>query len=447
MGRILLISFLGWTLSGSQSWAESWAFVGVTVIPMTQEKVLPQYTVLVEDGTITGVGPIGSVALPPAVRRIDGENRYLMPGLAEMHAHIPQATGAQERVLSLYVINGITTARGMLGHPDHLGLRKRIDEGSDDIAPRIITAGPSLNGNSVDGKENAAKKVRAQKKAGYDFLKLHPGLTRTEFDAIVETAQELDIPFAGHVSTDVGLARALEAQQDSIDHLDGYMQMITTLPQGETLPAADFFGVFLGHWVDPQKIQEIAKQTAAAKVWNVPTQTLFENVVSNEDPKALKARPEMRYVNASTLEQWTNAKQSMQQDQRYSTSLAHQSINARRQLIKALNDAGAGLLLGSDAPQIFNVPGFSIHRELQSYVEAGLSPYQALVTGTINPALYFGKSGQFGGVAEGQAADLILLRGNPLENIANTQSIDGVMVRGRWLARSDLDRMLVNLEE
>ena len=190
--------------------AETVAFIGVNVVPMDREVVLSDQTVLVEDETIRTIGPRGSVTVPAGARAIDAGGQYLLPGLAEMHAHIPgrrQREGWVEEVLFLYVAKGVTTARGMLGAPCHLELRAQVAN-HEILGPRIFTSGPSLNGNSVDGVEQARNMVAEQAGSGYDFLKLHPGLSVDEYQAIATTAAELEIPFAGHVPEDVGLSMA-----------------------------------------------------------------------------------------------------------------------------------------------------------------------------------------------------------------------------------------------
>ncbi|MBT8314449.1 MAG: amidohydrolase family protein, partial [Maribacter sp.] len=157
--------------------------------------------------------------------KIDGRDKFLMPGLAEMHAHIPQSPTSMERteeVLFLYLSNGITTIRGMLGHPSHLQLRQKANNG-EILSPRIFTSSPSLNGNSVTSKEEAIEKVSAYHKKGYDFLKIHPGIQLDVFNQIVETANEVGIDFAGHVPVKVGIHHALKSKYASIDHVDGFL--------------------------------------------------------------------------------------------------------------------------------------------------------------------------------------------------------------------------------
>ena len=199
------------------------AFFNVNVIPMTDERVLPAQTVMVEDGVITVIGPVDAVPLPGDARIIDGTDRYLIPGLAEMHAHVPGDEDDLDRVLTLFAANGVTTIRGMLGRPSHLALRQQLLDG-ERFGPRLITSGPSLNGNSVSGPADGERQVRDQHSAGYDFLKIHPGLTAAEYRAIANTANELGMPFAGHVPVPVGLDGVFAAGMATIDHLDGYLE-------------------------------------------------------------------------------------------------------------------------------------------------------------------------------------------------------------------------------
>jgi len=427
--------------------ASSTAFVNVNVVPMTTETVIESQTVIVTDGVISSIGNFGSTAVPDDTEIVDGTDRYLMPGLVEMHGHVPGGESSTlERILTLYVANGITTVRGMLGQPSHLDLRERIASG-EVLGPRLITSGPSFNGRSVSSPEAARDMVTAQHAAGYDFLKIHPGLTREEFDAIAQTANELGIAFAGHVPEDVGVERALSAGIATIDHLDGYMQTLLPANDDPSGGLAGFFGVFIADQADEGKIAAIARATAAAGVWNVPTDSLFIHVTSPElATQDLAHRPEMKFMPATTVAQWEQYKKALLTDANYDADTAARAIQLRRQLILALHKAGAGLLLGSDSPQVFNVPGFALHHELRLIADAGLSPYAAIQTGTINAARFFGQLDRWGTVREGLTADLVLLDANPLSNVTNSRRIHGVMVQGRWLSRADLDEMLERFE-
>jgi imidazolonepropionase-like amidohydrolase len=419
-------------------------FRNVAVVPMDEERVLSAQTVVVRGDRIVSIGPAASAAVPDNARVIEGAGRYLTPGLAEMHAHVPSGDDPQyvEEVLFLYVANGVTTARGMLGEPSHLALRDRLAR-HEVLGPRLFTSGPSLNDNSVNGAESADRLVREQARAGYDFVKVHPGPTRDEYAAAARAGEESGIELAGHVPADVGVLRALEARQATIDHLDGYVEAL--VPE-DRRQGGGFFGLNLADRVDRGKIPELIAATLAAGVWNVPTQTLIEHwPAPSPTVEQLLARPEMAYVSPQLRQQWANAKRQQLAAPGYDGQRVVALIELRRQLVKALHDAGAGLLLGSDAPQVFNVPGFSLHHELEAIVASGLTPYEALRTGTANPAVFFGAETEFGTIREGSAADLLLVAGNPLRDVGALARPDGVMVRGRWLDRAELDRRLAEI--
>ena len=164
------------------------AFEGVSVVPMSEhgERVLRDHTVVVRGDRIVAVGPSAEVEIPAGAVRIDGRGRWLMPGLAEMHGHMPGGE-LEETVMFLYVANGVTTVRGMLGQEHHLALRARAQSG-EILAPMLYMAGPSFNGNSVASPGEADAMVRAQEEAGWDLLKIHPGLTVEEYDAMARAA-------------------------------------------------------------------------------------------------------------------------------------------------------------------------------------------------------------------------------------------------------------------
>ncbi|MFO7764281.1 MAG: amidohydrolase family protein [Wenzhouxiangellaceae bacterium] len=426
-------------VAGGPLYAQSIVLDNVRVVDVEAATSSEPTTVHVRDGWIvdaaTGDGD--------EVERIDASGHYLIPGLAEMHAHVPSSSDRQgvDDVLALFLAHGVTTIRGMLGEPGHITLRAELARG-DRVGPRLITSGPSLNGNSVPDVERAREVVRRQAEAGYDFLKLHPGLMPDTFGAISEAAKGLDMDFAGHVSIGVGLERALAAGQATIDHLDGYAQVL--VPEGDPARRREpgFFGFNIASAMDPDRVDQWARRTADAGVWNVPTQTLIENLATG-DVDALLERPAMRWVAEETRAQWVARIEQMRASAE-PEALAH-FVAVRRALIEALHDSGAGVLLGADAPQIMNVPGDALHHELEIYVEAGLSPAEALATGTVNVAEFLGQSA-LGCLEPGCVADLVLVEADPLADISNVRRIRGVMRAGEWFDRARLDAMLSDVE-
>jgi imidazolonepropionase-like amidohydrolase len=428
------------------------AFNGVNVIPMDGDaRVLRGQTVLVADGRIVSVTPEASAQVPAGATRIDARGQYLIPGLAEMHAHVPgpQAPAElMEQLLFLYLSNGVTTIRGMLGAPNQLQLRDRIERG-ELLGPTFYVGAPSLNGNSAPDPATAERLVREHAAAGYDFLKLHPGLSRPVYDAIVRTAREVGITWAGHVSAAVGLEHAIATRQSTVDHLDGLLEAAAADSVRARIPAG---GVALGALVratDGDRLRALARAMRDSMVWSVPTMYLWESFASTEPVETLMAQPEFRYVPVQMREGWAQQKRNMNQ----SAANAGQTdsdrrlwVQRRREALMALDRDGAPLLMGSDAPQMFNVPGFSIIHEARTMAAAGLSPYRILESGTRNVARYVAadlrKPAAFGSIVAGNRADLILLTANPLDDIANLSRRAGVMVRGRWLPEAEIQRRL-----
>ena len=428
---------VGVVLAASGALADTTVLVNVNVVPMSTDTVLLQQTVIIVDGKISEVGHVDAISIPKNAALIDGTERFLMPGLAEMHAHVTSTEPAEvDRLGTLFVANGITTIRGMLGKAEHLVLRDQLESG-EAFGPRLITSGPSLNGRSVAGAADADRQVREQYAAGYDFIKVHPGLSNDEFAALAAAANEMGMPFSGHVPVAAGIFQALESDMATIDHLDGYFAAMLPSAHHGSGGYGGFFDVMLAADIDVEKIAEIVAMTRVSGTWNVPTQVLVEQMLDDTPLTELKQRPEARYVPAEILRRWIALKESLLNERGFDPDTAALAIKLRRRLILELHEAGAGLLLGSDAPQTFNVPGFSTHRELDALVAAGLTPYEALRTGTVEVANFLDSNG--GVIAKGKDADLILLDANPLENIYNSNRIHGVMLRGKWFPSSELD--------
>jgi imidazolonepropionase-like amidohydrolase len=378
------------------------AFVGVNVVPMDAERVLANQTVLIQNGWIMALGPATQVKVPAGAARVDGQGQYLIPGLADMHAPLREVS---EGALGRFVVHGVTTVRNM----DHssskeftervLQLRARAAAG-ELLSPRIYTSGvwPAY-GRPADRPANwgdiapaeVAQRLAAYKAAGYDFVKpydMEPQ-SRVVYDSLAAAARRLGLPLAGHVPDVVPLPVALTTMK-SIEHLYGIIET-----QGVSLGG-------LSREATSAEIAALAGAVRRAGVWNCPT-ALIKSGFKSQLPE-----------------------------------IAQQSF----QFIKALQDSGAGLLLGADSPGGGPL-GLAIHRELEVLVqEAGLTPYQALVTGTRNVAAYFGTLDSTGTVAVGKRADLVLLRGNPLQDIRYTREPVGVMLGGRWLDRAALDGYL-----
>ena len=266
------------------------AFVDVTVLPMDSERTLARQTVIVRDGRIAEVGPVAAVQVPADAQRIDGTGKFLLPGLGEMHGHNPAAGSPPElfeNVLFLFVANGVTTVRSMLGSAGQLEWREK-GRRDEIVAPNLYLAGPSFSGQTAASPQAAIERVRAQKAEGWDLLKIHPGIKPEVYAALAKTAKEVGIEFSGHIPADVGLVACINHGQRTVDHLDGYLEHLQALDAP----------------LDRAKLAEIVTFTREKGAWVVPTMALWEVIVGAPKPADLASYPELRYLPRAMVEGW-----------------------------------------------------------------------------------------------------------------------------------------------
>jgi imidazolonepropionase-like amidohydrolase len=417
------------------------AFTNVTVIPLDRDRTLADHTVVIRGERIIAMTPSAAAKIPEGAARIDGRGKFLMPGMAEMHAHIPGGPSATDvdmrRTLLLFAANGITTIRGMLGEPRHLPLRDAVASGTV-IGPTIFTSGVSFNANTAKSVDVAVEMVQEQKAAGYDLLKIHPGVPRDVFDAVAAEANKLGIAFSGHVPADVGLERALAAKFRSIDHIDGFFEYAVRPDAPVDRSNPGFFGANFAAHLDPARLAKAVDATRRAGVWIVPTQGLLEIFMSAATPEELAKGPGVEYMPAQLVATWSKQRQAFMAQPGFSQQTNERFLQERRRLLKMLHDAGVDIILGSDAVQTFSVPGFSIFKEMDAMALSGMTPYDIYVTGGPNVARFFNRDKDVGTVAVGKIADLVLLDADPLTSVANFEQQTGTMLRGRWYPRADL---------
>lgn len=427
--------------------APAWVFENVTIVPLDREGVLPGRTVVVRGDRIASIEPSSRAKVPAGAERIDGRGKFLIPGLADMHIHLAPGSGAPNdpagRQLRLLLANGITTARVLIPSTGALELRDRIARG-EQIGPRLVVYSPSLHGNSVTGPEQAAGLVEEYASRGYEGIKTHGGLERAEYDSMVAAAARRKLPVSGHVTSQVGLARALEAKQQ-IEHLDGYLAAL--VPESSSIPPLE--GQFVLEdqelrAIDESRLANVVADTRKAGVANSPTLALFATLVSDEEVNALGMRPEMKYVPRAAVSGWSQQVASFPGRQ-VSVENRRRYTELRNRIVRELEKAGCPILAGSDSPQIFMVPGFALHRELEALVGAGLTPRAALLAATRNPHRYLGDR-ERGTVAPGMRAELVLLEGNPLEDIRNASRVSGVLSGGTWRPAEDIRILLDEVE-
>ncbi|HET7295459.1 MAG TPA: amidohydrolase family protein [Vicinamibacteria bacterium] len=430
------------------------AFTHVTVVPMDSDRVLGDQAVVVAGDRIVSMGPADRVRLPAGVRRIDGAGRYLVPGLVDAHVHIPpeasdEAAAAKEFLL--FVAHGVTTARVMIGQPEHLALRAAITRGAL-LGPALFVASPPLGVKvgslpgvpEIASPEDARRFALQAKQAGYDGVKLLDGMSRAEYEAFVAGAREAGLPVWGHVPDAVGLARALELKQDSIEHLAGYLEALipdaSPLKKQEVVRLADAMAA-----LDEDLLPGLARATREAGVVSVPTLDFWRALVNAETPEELGLRPGLEYVPAQQRAEWAEQQRKARERNPRPRELVERYHALRARIVRALRDAGAPIALGTDSPDVWNVAGVAALEELRRLGEAGLTPREALHAATRGAAELLGGEKEFGSVAPGLRADLVLLEADPLADVRNLGRRAGVVVRGRWLPEPELRERLLAL--
>lgn len=408
--------------------------VHIVDVSGNSSKIEEDRVIFIENDRISAILPADAEA-PLGATVIDGAGGYVVAGFAEMHGHVPPASSFGqlperylEDVLFLYVANGVTTVRGMLGYPHQLDLKASIAAG-EMVGPTLYLAGPSFNGNSIESPEAATQRVIDQRDEGWDLLKVHPGLTLAEYQAMALTARASDMDFGGHVPADVGLATALAEGQRTIDHLDGYLEAVDAMDRPITA----------------EELEQLVEMSLAAEVAVVPTQALWATLIGAGDAEALLAYPELTYVPQQVSDGWRGFLENPSTSYFNESTAAVQQAN-RQQVLKALYDGGVDIIFGTDAPQLFSVPGFSIHHEVRFMQDAGIPADAIIHSATVAAGEYFAEQDSFGSIAAGQRADFMIVNGNPLEDMTRLRDTQGVMVRGQWLSRAAIDSRLTEIK-
>ena len=444
-----------WTV-GPAAAAESatYAFVDVNVISMDAPGTAPQRTVLVEGDRIAAVGPADAVTVPAGATVVDGRGKFVLPGLADMHTHIgadyrPGQT-AQRADLLLYLATGVTTIRNAAGSEDLLRLAAAIDDGTL-LGPRMEIASPLLEGAnavwdfsvrvlSAGAARAAVRRFAAQ---GFESIKIYHTLSREAYEAIADEARQLGVPFFGHVPFDVGVEEVLADGQASIEHFRGYD--IDGLPREALVKDGGRSAERFASWLNMSdaRMDELVRATVEAGAWNCPTFVVNSMLINAGRLEEFADHPMAAYMPADLLRAYRNSGL----EALFSMESREMLGRARPRMLTflaRLHAAGAPLMTGTDTfPSL--VPGFTLIDEIATFVEAGLSPYEALQAATTAPALFLGDADERGRVLPGMHADLVLLGANPLEDVGHLWQLEGVMADGRWLTRDTLLSMLREL--
>jgi len=378
---------------------------------------------------IAVVASAAGFAVPGGARVVNGRDRFLIPGLWDMHSHSLGSTEAMRTFLPLYGALGVTGIRDMGGHMDVLVAFRASFKQDSPLWPRVVAAGQVLDGPTpgqpdisigVSDEASAVTAVSSLARAGADFIKVYTLLPRPAYFAVLAEAKRAGLPVAGHVPASVTPEEAALAGQHSIEHLRDEIEPICSPRTAECARMAKLF--------------------RDRRTWQVPTLVTLRSKAFFDDP-ALTADPRLRYIPARIREEWLAERQAKMKRGGAYARVRREKYAGEFRLTQFFIQQKVPLLAGTDAGVAFCYPGFGLHDELELLVQAGMTPLEALRAATLAAAEYLGTSGT-GAIEPGQMADMVLLRSNPLKDIGATRQIDAVVVRGRFLDRRGLDSLL-----
>ncbi|HJQ25431.1 MAG TPA: amidohydrolase family protein [Blastocatellia bacterium] len=467
---LLLVAMpaMGLSQSTPDSQTPPIAITNVTVIDATGAAAQANMTVIVADRHIVTIGKAGKVRVPAGAQVVDGKNKFLIPGLWDMHVHAAANTSLY---FPLFIANGVTGVRNMhttVRNPLELTnrIRQEVAEGKL-LGPRFVANGPIVDGPkpvhpgsvAVANADEARRAVVTLKQGGADFIKVYSLLSRDAYFAIADEAKKQGIPFAGHVPVSVSVAEASNAGQTSIEHLDGVLvacssreaelmkmnnEAAEAFSKPETRAAArarlaesERLSV---ETYDEAKAAALFKLLASNHTWQCPTFVVLRAPDFAEGGQEIAG---IKYIPAKTRDGWNQVAKHIPPEV---IATSKKSFQRALKIVRAMRRAGVEFLAGTDVGNPFLVPGFSLHEELGWMVKAGLTPMEALQAATRNPARFLGLAGSLGTIEKGKLADLVLLDANPLEAISNTARINAVLLNGRLFDRAALNDLLSRVE-
>lgn len=447
---ILLIS----SLSCTKTDTADLAITNVTVIDATGAPAQSGVTVLITDNRISKISKTKKTKVAGGVQIIDGSGKFLIPGLWDMYAHL----GDEKDSWDLFIANGVTSLRVNLGFPDFHEWRKEISAG-ELIGPRMIVASRLADGptpgrryspadihNEGEGREF----VRKAKKEGADFIKIGTYLLRDAYFAIVDEAKKQGIPVSGHVPLSVSAVEVSDAGQKSIDH--SYCVKIACSSREEEFRKRlmelvptyhNRFKFYADVDYSEQKAVELFARLIKNSTFVCPTLAVWSELAFRGREEVAND-PRLKFVPSWKVDRWSQIAIEIEKEK----LMAILKSNRQKSLdiVDAMSRAGVKLLAGTDHGTPYSIVGFSLHDELALFVQAGLSPLEALRTATYNPAKFFGMLDSMGTIEQGKVADLVLLEANPLEEIRNTQKIAAVVIGGKILTKAELQDILAQVE-
>jgi imidazolonepropionase-like amidohydrolase len=436
-------------------------------------------TVIIKDDRILRMAKSESFDLSSSNQIVDGTGKFMIPGLWDAHVHFAYIEELAPAMFDLFLAYGITSVRDTGGKIDFVKEWKDRALASPEDAPRVMIAGPLLDGmpNVYDGStptkpplslgangvDEAIALVEKFDSVGVDLIKAYEMLTPEQFKAVTKIASQKGLNVTGHVPLSMDVISASNAGMNSMEHLrnlemscaGNWEELLATrrrlLKEGKSLAGS----ILRSNLHNAQRIEAIdnfdeetannvLQVLAENETWQIPTLSIMTGTTNRPFVRE-EWKESFNYLPQSVSEKWNDGASRMEtmpisDDQvKYSEWL--------KMMTGRVNDIGIDIMAGTDCPIFFLTPGLSLHEELRLLVESGLTPMEVLKTATLNPAKYFGLDNELGLIKEGFLADLVLLDANPIDDIENSKSIYAVIRNGMWRSRADLDQIFESLRQ
>ena len=448
---LFLLSLILVSCAAPKEVSQGTLITNVTVIDVESGAKLDNRNVALEGDRIVKIYD-SNVTPTDSVKVIDGTGKFLIPGLSDMHTHY-----FWNYVVSnpLLIANGITHIREMWGEMNTINSIRQQTQSGQMLAPDVYSSGSIIDGTppiwptstGVGSPEEAVKAVDGQIQSGVDFIKVYSRLPRETYLAIANHTKEKGIPFAGHIPSDVSIWEAMEAGQKSSEHLYRMLEVSNSdqVKMNELLQKSPFgmeLTNFLVDHFNESRFDSLATVLAQSDMWLSPTLTVLRSIANLNNADYLNDE-RLQYLPQFMTASWDPTKDFRfrgRTQEFYAAGLKKYQLQLS--LMGKLAQKGVKIIAGTDYPNPYCFPGFSLHDELQLMVEGGMTNLQALQAATINAAIFTGREDEFGSIQEGKLASLILLNEDPLENINNTRSIESVFLRGQYHDREALNRLL-----
>lgn len=426
----LILFFISFSISNAQTKIIS--FENVNVIPMNTDTIIMNQRLIIANGKILKIEPTSKEITNKIDIKIQASGKYLIPGLVETHYHLQNDI---ENEFKLLIANGITSARNMAEYKgqDHIKIREQAKKNLI-LSPHYYTTGPYLTRDHLSSIDAVEKVVNNHKEKGYDYLKIAGNLPKNIYLKLLELAQKEKIEIVGHGQRELPLEYSLRIK--SIAHIEEFMNVFNEEQRSSIV-----------------LLNKAAKEIKTSGIYVSPTLGIFEMISRYADKNkstTLAKDKNIKYLPKHYSDYWKSDKVNYRTKEWFTSEESlvrlEKELEWQKEFTLLLHNQGVPLMAGSDTYGLF-LPGFSLHHELELINSSGLSTYETLKTATVNPARYLNTIAQSGTINEGKLADMVLLDKNPLEDIRHTKTISGVVIKGKWLDRKELNKILLDVEK